>query len=158
MAKYTKRDEADGQFEPSEVSLVIPTGSAAEQALRDIGEANARTQRAHTRYVQAQETAKERRDIWQNLAEQLQVLIQTRTQGPSLPLFDAGQAEEDRIAMLAGGLLSEGEPEAVVEVTQAAQEPSVQPIAPAAAQSGGPVAIASPAVPESPLDDEELVF
>jgi hypothetical protein len=83
--------------------VAVPVGAAAEEALKEIAEMNLRVHRAHERYEEAAAEAKERRERWQGLAEQLQTLIATKTTAPSLPLFSAEEREADQERMEAGG-------------------------------------------------------
>lgn len=123
--------------------LAIPDGVDAVKVLREIAELNQRVLRAHAKYEEGASEAKDRRERWQGLAEQLQTLIADSTKPSAMPLFDVAEREADQQQMEQGAVPLEdpGLPE-----TPAAQEavPEAAPEAPTTA-------------PETIYDDD-LVF
>lgn len=97
--KTTAIEEAAAAVE----APVTRAGDAAIAALNEIAALNHKVQRAHDLYTTAQAEAKECREHWQALVEQLQTLIAIKTTPPSLPLFDAVEREADLARMTDGG-------------------------------------------------------
>ena len=103
MTPRTPKTAIETAAEAIEPPIADPTaGDVAIAALQAIAALNAKVQKAHTAYAEAQTTAKDCRELWQGYVEQLQTLIELKTRPPELPLFDATAREAD-LARMTGG-------------------------------------------------------
>lgn len=91
--------------------LQLPEPDQAVAVLRMLAELNDDCLAAYEEWVKAAKIAKEGKQTWKNLAEQLQSNLRIATHKSDLPLFDAAEREEDHAKMLKAGGKMNGEVE-----------------------------------------------
>jgi hypothetical protein len=92
--------------EPSGVDLgpiVLPGPDGAVAVLRKLAEVNDRVIQAQKRYEDAKAVAKQRKEKWDELVEELSSMLREATHGSDKPILELAEREADQAAMQAGG-------------------------------------------------------